>query len=165
MKSLENRKKGLPVLTISLFITAAIILATSAIMSTNTYAQTSSLECGKVLTDSPQGNQLGWNPDGELTTFSILDDCYDDATSIVLVNTRDGATQEPWNFEVCNVDFNGEDPQAGPFFEVNCNNAPFDGSQLRYVISNSPLEVIGAETQLATDSQKRQTNATQTPLQ
>ena len=163
MKSLDNRKKGLPVLTISLFFTATLTLATPAIMSTNTYAQnTSSLECAKELKDSPEANALGWNPDGNQTRFIINESCYSDAKSIGLVNTKDGDTEPPeWNTEVCNVDYSEDG-----IFEVYCNNAPFDGSELRYVISNGQLEVIGAqaETQIPTDSQRKQ-NPAQTPQQ
>src|SRR5688500_4156017 len=133
MKSIDNRKKRLPVLTIAIFITAALVLATPAIMSTHTYAQpapTCQPETAKVLKDSPEAEVLGWNPDGNQTRFMISEPCYTDEKSIVLVNTKDGDLEEPYNVEVCNVDYS--EPAK---FEVYCNNAPFDGSELRYVVS------------------------------
>jgi hypothetical protein len=153
MKSLDNRKKGLPVLTISLFITAAITLATPAIMSTNTYAQEEPAcqqETAKVLKDT---NAFGWNPDGNETRFIIEEPCYSDK-SIVLVNTKDGDVEGPeFNTEVCNVDYSDV-----KLFEVYCNNAPFDGSDLRYVVSDHEFQVVGEqpETQVPTDSQRKQ---------
>jgi hypothetical protein len=79
----------------------------------------------KVIKDSPEGNALGWNPDGTRTAFTIDEPCYFKADSTVLVNIKDGGK----NFGVCNVDFSTDG-----FFEVYCNAPPSDGSELRYLV-------------------------------
>jgi hypothetical protein len=156
MKLIDNTKKS-SILTKAIFITAAFIFATSAIMFTNTYAQTCPAETAKVLKDSTEANGLGWNPDGNQTRFLINEACYSDAKSVVLVNLKDGDIEGPeWNTEVCNVDYSEDG-----IFEVYCDNAPFEGSELRYVVSDHELQVIGeqAETQTPTDSQRGQNPA------
>jgi hypothetical protein len=156
MKSIANFKQ-LTMITIAIFITVALITATSAIMSTNAYAERSmraSSDGGeestgafgsdtpwscasKVLTDSPEGNALGWNPNGGRTIFPIDEPCYLENDSIVLVNVKDGAL----NFEVCNVDYSTDG-----FFEVFCNAPPAEGSELRYsvLVQDFGFDVIGA---------------------
>ena len=81
----------------------------------------------KIINDSPEGNALGWDPDGSKTTFSIDEPCYLEQDSTVLINVKDGAA----NFEVCNVDYRTDN-----FFEVFCDAPPSDGSELRYLVTS-----------------------------
>ena len=92
----------------------------------------------KTLTDSPEGNSLGWTPDGSDDTFTIEDTCYIQDDSTVLINVVDGGA----NFEVCNVDYASDDT----FFEVFCNAPPADGSELHYIIFVDSKDVVGMET-------------------
>lgn len=112
MKSTSNFKK-LTMVTIAIFVTATLITAASAIMSNNAYAERSmraspSFDGGveskgesfpsdspwscasKIITDSPEGNALGWDPDGEETIFSIDEPCFFEDDSIVLINLKGG---------------------------------------------------------------------------
>ena len=155
MKSISNtqkRKLG----TISIFITMAMIAVTPVVMSTDVYAQRESRSAGladgdgddkseffvkecrsKILTDSPEGEMLGWTPDGNDVTFTIEDKCYYKDDSTVLINVVDGGA----NFEVCNVDF-ADDKR---FFEVFCNAPPAEGSELHYIIFVDEKSVVGME--------------------
>jgi hypothetical protein len=173
MKSIANIKK-LSMVTIAVFISAALIMAIPAIMSIDIYAQrdmrsyTPSVEAkettpsspwscaSKLIKDSPEGNALGWNPDGTRTAFTIDEPCYFKADSTVLVNIKDGGI----NFAACNVDFSTDG-----FFEVYCTAPPSDGSELRYLVLVDWLDVIGATPtkDLPSDLEERneQTNATQ----
>lgn len=88
----------------------------------------------KEVTDSPEGNSLGWNPNGTDVQFTIAEPCYQEGDSIVLVNIKDGGT----NFEVCNIDYG-----VNGFFEVYCDEPPSEGSILRYMVLVEDLDVIG----------------------
>ena len=155
MKLITNTQKQ-TLGTLSIFITVAMIAVTPVVMSTDVYAQRESRssafaegdgddqseffikECrSKILTDSPEGNSLGWTPDGSDDTFIIEDKCYYKDDSTVLINVVDGGA----NFEVCNVDF-ADDKR---FFEVFCNAPPAEGSELHYVIFVDDKTVVGME--------------------
>ena len=88
----------------------------------------------KAVNDSPEGNSVGWNPNGTDVQFTISEPCYQEGDSIVLVNIKDGGA----NFEVCNVDYG-----VNEFFEVYCDAPPSEGSQLRYMVLVEDLDVIG----------------------
>ena len=166
MKSIANLNKPTMV-TIAIFITATLIAATSAIMYTNAYAERGmrSLElaeagegttsgmfppsspwscASKVIKDSSEGNELGWDPNGATTTFTINEPCYREFDSVVLVNLKDGGS----NFEACNVDYHTDIPEI-PLrsFEVHCDQPPADGSELRYMVlvDDWGLDIIGAD--------------------
>jgi hypothetical protein len=110
----------------------------------------------KVISDSPEGNALGWNPNGTDTIFTISEPCYFEDDSTVIVNIKDGGS----NYEVCNVDFSDNQ-----FFEVYCNAPPDEGSQLRYMVIVQDLEVIGGQPipleELPEEIAERKQNATQ----
>jgi hypothetical protein len=161
MKSIANIKK-LSMITVAIFISAAIITTIPAIISTDVYAQrdmrtsTPSVEAkestplspwscaSKVIKDSPEGNALGWNPDGTIPTFTINEPCYREFDSVVPVNIKDGGG----NFEACNVDYHTDIPEI-PLrsFEVHCDQPPADGSELRYMVlvDDRGLEIIGVD--------------------
>ena len=80
--------------TITIFIAEAFIMSIPAIISIDVYAQrdmrsstpsdetnkeftrSSPWSCAsKVIKDSPEGNALGWNPDGTRTAFTIDEPC------------------------------------------------------------------------------------------
>ena len=159
MESIANTQK-LKLVTIAVFITAAMIAVTPIVTSTDAFAaqresRSSALagESGtsettgfsgepwscssRTLTDTSPGNNLGWNPDGVTTTFSIDEPCYIKSDSTVLVNIKDGGP----NFEVCNVDFASDDT----FFEVFCNAPPAEGSELHYIVFVDFKDVVGEE--------------------
>ena len=160
--------------SIAIFISAALIMSIASIMVIDIYAQrdirssapsvevkestpSSPWSCAsKVIRDSPEGNALGWNPDGTRTAFTIDEPCYIKSDSTVLVNINDvGIT-----FAACNVDFSTDG-----FFEVYCTAPPSDGSELRYLVLVEPLEIIGATPakELPSDiiERNQQTNTTQ----
>ena len=172
MKSISNTKKKLTIVTIAIFFAVALIMAISSIMSINVDAQRdmrssapfdgapSPHACAsKVIKDSPEGNALGWDPDGTTTAFIIEEPCYLEFDSTVLVNIGDIFSGGN-NTKVCNVDWSKNE-----FFEVACNSAPWDGSELRYLVLVKELDVIGATPikHLPSDiaERKKQTNATQ----
>ena len=178
MKSIGNTYK-LKLVTIVVFITAAIIAVTPIVTSTDAFAaqresrssapsdvsgfdMSGSSSFGpcdaKTLTDSPQGNSLGWDPNGSADTFTINDSCYIKSDSTVLINVKDGGP----NFEVCNVDYASD----YDFFEVFCNAPPADGSELHYIIFVEDKVVVGMEAptpeeEIPQDIAKRQQNSTQ----
>ena len=180
MKSMTNTPK-LKLVTIAVFITATMIAVTPVIMSTDVYAAQresrssassegsgATTESGlfspwscatKILTDSPDGNNLGWNPDGiSEDTFVIDEPCYIKSDSTVVVNIKDGGP----NFEVCNVDYSSD----FDFFEVFCNAPPAEGSELHYMVLVDFKDVIGMkapvpEEQIPSDIAARQQNSTQ----
>jgi hypothetical protein len=158
MTSIFNTQK-LKLVTIAVFITAAMIAVTPIVTSTDAFAaqresRASALaessgdtpESGifgpwscasKTLTDSPDGNNLGWDPNGSADTFTIDEPCYIKSDSTVLVNVKDGGP----NFEVCNVDFASD----FGFFEVFCNAPPAEGSELHYIVFVDFKDVVGME--------------------
>jgi hypothetical protein len=157
MKSIVNTHK-LKLVTIAVFITAAMIAVTPIVTSTDAFAaqresrssapadvstfdMSGSSPFGpcdaKTLTDSPQGNSLGWRPDGSEDTFTIDDSCYIKSDSTVLINVKDGGA----NFEACNVDYASD----FGFFEVFCSAPPDDGSELHYIIFVEDKDVVGME--------------------
>jgi hypothetical protein len=102
---------------------------------TNTYAagEGMTLYNKKLLFDDEYGNELGWNPDGKETTFTIEDPSVDKWNSIIIVNLRTAAPN------VCNVDFifTGD-------FDITCMNPPNDRSRLHYMLINSePIDESG----------------------
>jgi hypothetical protein len=170
MKSIANTNK-LTMTTMAIFIAATLITSIPAIMFTDAYAQRDMRSSGqsmaaksgsgagtdlvpspfpnspwscasKIIKDSSEGNNLGWNPDGTITTFTINEPCYREFDSVVLVNIKDGGS----NFEVCNVDYHTDIPEI-PLrsFEVHCDQPPADGSELRYMVLVKWLEVIGVD--------------------
>jgi len=176
MNSIANTQKQ-KLVTIAVFITAAMIAITPIVTSTDAFAaqresRSSALAeapgdtpqsvfgpcLSKTLTDSPDANNLGWNPDGSVTTFTIEDPCYIKADSTVLINVKDGGP----NFEVCNVDFASD----FGFFEVFCNAPPAEGSELHYIIFVDFKHVVGMEAptpeeEVPSDIAARQQNSTQ----
>lgn len=178
MKSISSTQK-LKLVTIAVFITAAMIAITPVVTSTDAFAAQresrssanadvsgmDEAESGsfgpcqaKTLTDSPEGNSLGWTPDGSDDTFTIEDSCYIQDDSTVLINVVDGAA----NFEVCNVDYASDNT----FFEVFCNAPPADGSELHYIIFVDFKDVVGMEAptpeeEVPSDVLARQQNSTQ----
>jgi hypothetical protein len=159
MKSIGNTHK-LKLVTIAVFITAAMIAVTPIVTSTDAFAaqresRASALAeasgdtpettgifgpwscASKTLTDSPDGNNLGWDPNGSADTFTIDEPCYIKSDSTVLVNIKDGGP----NFEVCNVDYASD----FGFFEVFCNAPPAEGSELHYIVFVDFKDVVGME--------------------
>jgi hypothetical protein len=176
MTSINTQK--LKLVTIAVFITTVMIAVTPIVSSTDAFAaqrdsRSSALAEGpevspesgafgpclaKTLTDSPDGNSLGWDPSGSATTFTIEDPCYIKADSTVLINVKDGGP----NFEVCNVDFASD----FGFFEVFCNAPPAEGSELHYIIFVDFKHVVGMEAptpeeEVPSDIAARQQNSTQ----
>ncbi len=177
MNSIANTQKQ-KLVTIAVFITAVMIAITPIVTSTDAFAaqresRSSAIAeapgdisasgifgpcLSKTLTDSPDANNLGWNPDGSVTTFTIEDPCYIKADSTVLINVKDGGL----NFEVCNVDYASD----FGFFEVFCNAPPAEGSELHYIIFVDFKHVVGMETptpqeEIPSDIAARQQNSTQ----
>ena len=184
MTSINTQKLKLG--TIPIFIIGAMIALPPIVMSIDAYAagmmresRSSALAEGgpgdtaetgisginscqsKMLTDSPEGNSLGWTPDGEDTIFVIEDSCFLKADSTVLVNIKDGGA----NFEVCNVVYATEG-NTTDFFEVFCSAPPADGSELHYIVFWGQKDIVGMEAptpeaELPSDISARQQNSTQ----
>ena len=129
-------KKLVPILSlIFIGLTITVILIISP---TNSYAvRGMPFACAtNIIKDTTEGNQMGWNPDGNETVFTLSETCYLENDSTVLVNIKDGGG----NFESCNVDF-----FADGFFEVSCNNPPANESELHYMVLVLKKDIIGGE--------------------
>ncbi|MGA7978157.1 MAG: hypothetical protein WB975_13055 [Nitrososphaeraceae archaeon] len=96
----------------------------------------------KLVRDTAAGNAVGWDPNGARRTFLIHDNCYIAGDSTVLVNLK-GA-----GFEVCNVDWNLASG-SNRYFEVHCDVAPANFSELHYIIFIQNKVVLGAEPEAA----------------
>ena len=132
----SNIKRLIPILSLIIGLTLTALLIISP---TNTYAvRGNPFSCAaNIIMDTAEGNQIGWNPDGNETVFTLSEPCYLESDSTVLVNIKDAGG----NFESCNVDF-----FANGFFEVSCNNPPTDGSELHYMVLVLKKDVLGEET-------------------
>jgi hypothetical protein len=87
-----------------------------------------SLMISRFLLDNSRGASFGWNPNGLETDFIIFDEAVS-GSNAVLINVGDS-------------DSNSQCEALGAlsgFFTILCNNAPPQGSELRYTIINIPL--------------------------
>jgi hypothetical protein len=147
---------------IIIFVAITTISAAPLLISTNASAQQRNAALGggdgpwfcgnKLLKDAPAANDLGWNPDGAETVFTISDPCFLQVDSIVLLNVKDGGP----NFEVCNVDY-----MYDGAFEVFCNSPPAEGSELHYNILYDDKTVIEDTVKSFEEIKKRTSNSTQ----
>jgi hypothetical protein len=91
----------------------------------------------KILTDEPNGNNLGWNPDGSGTAFAIADsDIKAPLSNIhISVNLQSGVAGAGG----CTV-FNIE--TAG--FSFNCSSPPPNHAELHYLIIKLPAQITAS---------------------
>jgi hypothetical protein len=85
------------------------------------------------LTDSTAGNNVGWNPDGIKTQFSIKEIALStDTSSFVSVFVQNFVAPFP-NCGVVSI--------SVPTFNIACNTAPANMAQLNYMVENLPANV------------------------
>jgi hypothetical protein len=82
--------------------------------------------------DTPNGNAVGWNPNGVTTTFTILDPGIGNFFASYV-----SATVEFSGNVVCIVSSHG----AGKF-DLACITPPLEGAELRYIITYLPSHII-----------------------
>lgn len=131
-----------------MLLTGIAIAGIASMLPANTSAQQQRAETAlsiascppKLIKDTPPGHDVGWDPDGTNDRFLINDSCYLASDSTVLVNIRDGGFAP----SVCNVDWTSSDPNTNSF-EIKCDVAPANATELRYIIFYAPFTVIGGE--------------------
>jgi hypothetical protein len=85
------------------------------------------------LRDTAAGNARGWNPDGAITNFQIIEPLASNSGSSAIINVEDPVVADP----LCNA---GQ--VFGGVISVVCATAPTDGSDLDYTIMNLPPNVV-----------------------
>lgn len=83
----------------------------------------------RLLQDNPMGDSFGWDPDGTLTNFIIVDEGVIAGSNPVLINVGDSGS-------------NSQCESLGAltgFFTIECLNPPPQGSELRYTVINLAL--------------------------
>ncbi len=95
----------------------------------------------KTLKDDDAGHAQGWNPNNAQVLFFVKDSDIDlansDSTFVSIM------TQLDIN-PVCSVVGTGTTGINEPMFEVRCNIAPQENTQLHYIISKLPPHLIGS---------------------
>ncbi|MGC1134902.1 MAG: hypothetical protein WA941_18885 [Nitrososphaeraceae archaeon] len=89
----------------------------------------SSFMISRLLQDNARGNSFGWDPDGLVTNFIIIDDVAITGSNPVLINVGDSGT---------NSQCDALGSLTG-FFTIQCLDPPPQGSELRYTITNLAL--------------------------
>lgn len=126
---------------ISLILLLSIIIFFTASI-TNTHAQQIEELSGTYMKsvlaeDDARGNAAGWNPNGIITEFKIVDEFVTFDKSTIVINVVDVNTPGP----ICNISF-----IENYKFTVLCNNPPSDNTALHYTVINSqkssPLDFI-----------------------
>jgi hypothetical protein len=84
------------------------------------------LTASRLLQDNPASDSFGWNPDGILTYFFIVDDGVIAGSNPVLTNAGDSGS-------------NSQCESLGAltgFFTIQCLTLPPQGGELRYTLLN-----------------------------
>ena len=144
----ENKAIKTRIGVIIMLLTGIAVAGIASTLPANTFAQQQRAETAisiascppKLIKDTTSGHDVGWNPDDVRDSFIINDSCYFASDSTVLVNIRDGGFAPT----VCNVDWTSQDGNSNSF-EVKCDRAPANATELKYIIFYAPFTVIGGE--------------------